>query len=56
MYEYVGNIHMHSKYSDGEYSIQQIAKLAHKAGLDFIVITDHETLEGLHNGEERFYH
>lgn len=56
MYEYVGNIHMHSKYSDGEYSIQQIAKLAHKAGLDFIVITDHETLEGLHNGEEGYHH
>lgn len=56
MYEYVGNIHMHSQYSDGEYPIKEIAKLAHKAGLDFIVITDHETLQGLEKGEEGYHH
>lgn len=54
MYEYVGNIHMHSTYSDGGYGINKIAKLASKAQLDFIVITDHETLAGLDNGEEGY--
>ncbi len=56
MYEYVGNIHMHSAYSDGEYPIDKIAKLAGKAGLDFIIVTDHETLKGLDNGEEGYHH
>ncbi|HZK43359.1 MAG TPA: CehA/McbA family metallohydrolase [Syntrophomonadaceae bacterium] len=56
MFEYIGNVHIHSAYSDGTYEIDKIAKLANKAKLDFIVIADHETLEGLHNGEEGYKH
>lgn len=46
MYEYVGNIHIHSHYSDGSGSISQIAEAAQQAGLDFIIVTDHFTLAG----------
>lgn len=46
MFTYAGNIHIHSSYSDGSGSIEEIAKAAAKAGLDYIVITDHETMLG----------
>ncbi|MFO7951299.1 MAG: CehA/McbA family metallohydrolase [Bacillota bacterium] len=47
MYNYPGNIHVHSCYSDGRGGFDQIAREAASAGLSYIVITDHETLEGL---------
>ncbi len=46
MYEYVGNIHVHSTYSDGSGTVEDIALAAEKAGLDFVIITDHEKLTG----------
>ena len=47
MHPYIGNIHIHSTYSDGHKSIEKIALAAKSAGLAFIVITDHHTLQGL---------
>ncbi len=47
MYNYPGNIHIHSNYSDGSGSVEQIAESASAAGLMFVVISDHETLAGL---------
>ncbi len=47
MYNYPGNIHIHSTYSDGSGSIDQVAEAASAAGLKFIIISDHETLAGL---------
>ncbi len=55
MFEYVGSIHIHSKFSDGTGEIPEIAKFADEVGLDFIIITDHNTLRGLHEGYERWY-
>ena len=46
MYEYVGNIHVHSTYSDGTGTVEEIAAAAEKAGLDFVIITDHEAHKG----------
>ena len=40
-HEYVGNLHLHTHYSDGHGSHEDIAFAAIKAGLDFVVITDH---------------
>lgn len=40
-FEAVGNMHMHTPYSDGEKYHAAIAEDAIKAGLDFIVVTDH---------------
>lgn len=47
MHQVIGNIHIHSTYSDGHSSIQDIARAAKNAGLSFVVITDHNTLRGL---------
>ncbi|MEW5821055.1 MAG: CehA/McbA family metallohydrolase [Cyanobacteriota bacterium] len=54
-YEYPGAIHIHSTYSDGTSTIEDIAKDAKRAGLRWIIITDHNTLEGLDNGREGYY-
>jgi len=50
-----GSLHIHTAYSDGTGTIKEIAKDAVKAGLDWIIITDHNTLAGLNNGEEGWY-
>lgn len=44
-YEYVGNIHMHTVHSDGEGTFTDLALAARKAGLDFIVVTDHNVFK-----------
>ncbi len=53
MYSYTGNIHLHSKYSDGYATVQEIARAAEKAALDFIIITDHYNLKA--QAEEGYY-
>lgn len=54
MYEYAGAIHIHSDYSDGTGKIEDIAKAAYEAGLDFIMMTDHNTLKPKEDGYERW--
>jgi hypothetical protein len=58
-YEYAGNLHVHTSYSDGEGSHQQIAEAALLAGLDFVVFTDHNVrvagIEGYYGDDERGY-
>ena len=39
--ELAGNLHMHTPYSDGEWYHDAIAEAAMAAGLDFVVVTDH---------------
>ncbi len=53
IFEYVGAVHVHTTYSDGSWTIPRIAEAASGAGLDFVLITDHMTLEGL--SEEGWY-
>ena len=55
MNEYVGVLHVHSIYSDGSGEVEQITQLADECGLDFLVLTDHNTLRALHEGYEKFY-
>ncbi len=50
--EFVGNLHIHSKYSDGTATIEEIAAAAGRAGLDFIGINDHYHLKGMREGKE----
>jgi len=50
-----GALHLHTTYSDGTGTIPQIAADAKKAGLDWIIITDHNSLEGLHKNQEGWY-
>ena len=54
MYEYIGNMHIHSSYSDGSLEIEDIAAKASRVGLDFIIITDHYTLNGSYDGKEGY--
>jgi len=54
MNEYVGAIHIHSTYSDGTGKIEDIAQAAHDSGLDFIIMTDHNTLKPKEDGYEKW--
>lgn len=52
-YSSVGAIHIHSVYSDGTGDVDSISKAAKNAGLDWIIITDHNSFEieeGIYNG------
>jgi hypothetical protein len=55
MYEYVGAAHIHSTFSDGTGEVEDIAKFADEVGLDFILLSDHNTLRALHEGYEKWY-
>ncbi|MFZ5815095.1 MAG: CehA/McbA family metallohydrolase [Bacillota bacterium] len=52
-HEVSGVIHCHSTYSDGMEPVSVIAEAANQAGLDFLLMTDHDTLAPLHElGEQ----
>ncbi len=53
--EYAGNLHVHSRYSDGKATIEEIAAAARRAGLDFVGINDHFNLKGLREGKEGWH-
>ena len=55
MIEYIGAIHVHSKYSDGSGSVDEIVESAKEAGLDYLILTDHNTLRALDEGKEGWY-
>lgn len=42
--EVVVNLHMHTRYSDGSGTHREIAKAAIKAGVDAVIVTDHNIL------------
>ena len=48
-------VHLHSTYSDGTGTVAQIARAAKRAGVDVVLLTDHDTLAAKRNGEERWY-
>lgn len=54
-HSYSGNMHIHTRYSDGEKLHAAIAQDAISAGLDFIIITDHNVyvtgVEGYYRNE-----
>ncbi|MCS6907053.1 MAG: CehA/McbA family metallohydrolase [Anaerolineales bacterium] len=52
MYEAVINLHMHTPYSDGFYTHEQIARAALKTQLDGVIVTDHNVLV---KGAERIF-
>lgn len=52
MHEIVANLHMHTRYSDGHASHADIAQAALKAGLDAVIVTDHNVLV---TGPENYY-
>ena len=54
--EYIGNLHVHTPYSDGEGTHATVAQHALRAGLDFVIFTDHDLwldgIEGFYGDEE----
>lgn len=54
-YHYSGNMHIHTRYSDGEKWHGAVAQDAISAGLDFIIVTDHNVhvtgVEGYYENE-----
>lgn len=52
MHEIVINLHMHTPYSDGYGTHSEIAAAAMQAGLDAVIITDHNIFVG---GFEKYY-
>ncbi|MCX7875977.1 MAG: CehA/McbA family metallohydrolase [Melioribacteraceae bacterium] len=55
MFEYVGVLHIHSVFSDGSGEIVEIVESAKECELDFLIITDHNTLRALNEGFEKWY-
>lgn len=41
-----GDFHIHSNYSDGVFTIEQLLELAKEKDLDYIAITDHDVISG----------
>jgi len=50
LHDYKGCLHIHSTYSDGDASVPEIIEAARRAGLDYIVLTDHDTLGARRDG------
>jgi hypothetical protein len=50
LHEYVGAIHLHSCYSDGSGTLREISAAAAMAGIDYVVLTDHDTLRPREDG------
>jgi hypothetical protein len=48
-------VHVHSTHSDGTGTVAQIARAAKGAGIDVVLLTDHDTLEAKRRGQERWY-
>lgn len=43
----IGDLHCHSTYSDGSTPVDKVVDYALKAGLDFISLSDHDTMAGV---------
>lgn len=54
-YHYAGAIHVHTTESDGTRTLEEVAAIGKRAGLDFIMFTDHMNLNNRDNGKEGFY-
>jgi len=50
LYERIGNLHIHTTYSDGSGDYEQLAQAASKVGLDYLLVTDHNIYAGQHQG------
>jgi hypothetical protein len=54
-HELTGVIHCHSTYSDGTGTVREIAAAARANDLDYLLLTDHDTLAAAQNGEEGWH-
>lgn len=54
-HEYVGVAHIHSTDSDGSQSVPEIISIGKELGLDFLMFSDHMSLNSLHLGLEGWH-
>jgi hypothetical protein len=52
---YTGIIHVHSTYSDGGGTIADIVRAGQDTGLDFLILTDHDTLQPRFDGHQGYH-
>ena len=52
---YSGAIHVHSTYSDGGGTVAEVVEAGQEAGLDFLVLTDHDTLQPRFDGHQGYH-
>lgn len=48
----VGDLHCHTRFSDGAMGIDDLVTYAKRAGMDFVAITDHDTMAGVSRAEQ----
>ena len=48
----VADLHLHSIYSDGSYTPEELVKEADNKGFSTIAIADHDTVEGIQIAEK----
>ena len=56
LYEVTGNVHIHTRYSDGAGTVAEIARHAGSANLDFMIINDHDYMAKTLHLEHEGYH
>jgi hypothetical protein len=54
-HEYVVNLHVHTTYSDGTGAIEDVIGAARRAGLDVLMINDHDTINAKVDGHEGYH-
>jgi hypothetical protein len=55
LHDLAGVIHVHSLYSDGTGTVPEIAAAAEANGLDYVLLTDHDSLRAKERGEEGWH-
>jgi hypothetical protein len=55
LHDVAGVLHVHSIYSDGTGTVPEIAAAAEENGLDFVLLTDHDTLDAKWHGGEGWH-
>jgi hypothetical protein len=55
LHDLAGVIHVHSLYSDGTGTVSEIAAAAGANGLDYVLLTDHDTMRAKDCGEEGWH-
>jgi hypothetical protein len=50
-----GAIHMHTVDSDGSQTLEEVARIGNDVGLDYLLFSDHMSLNTLHEGKEGYY-
>ena len=53
--DHAGVIHIHTTYSDGAGTFEDVARAANQQHLDYRIVTDHNTLQPLRDGKQGWY-